>query len=88
MVRGPSELHLVFTVSLDGVAIGHEKVNGAVACVQDFVRHPSFKQRIFLSDTGISMLNNAVTAAEAVRNSDRFNPWGAIDVELAPLSMI
>ena len=81
MVRGPSELHPVFTVSLDGVAIGHEKVKGAVACVQDFVRHPSFTQRSFFSDTGISMPKIAVTAADAVRNGDRFNPWGAIDVE-------
>ena len=85
MVRGPSELHPVFTVSLDGVAIGHEKVKGAVACVQDFVRHPSFTQRSFFSDTGISIINNAVTAADVVRNSDRFNPWGAIDVEAGPV---
>ena len=81
MVKGPSELHPVFTVSLDGVAIGHEKVEGAVACVQDFVRHPSFTQRSFFSETGISMLNTAVTAADAVRTSARFDPWGAIDVE-------
>ena len=31
------------------------------------------------------MLNNAVTAADAARNSDRFNPWGAIDVEAGPV---
>ena len=81
MVKGPSELHPVFTVSLDGVAIDHEKVKGAVACVQDFVRHPLFTQRSFFSETGISMLNTAFTAADAVRNSDRFDPWGAIGVE-------
>ena len=85
MVRGPSELHPVFTLSLDGVGIDHEKVKGAVACVQDFVRQPPFTQRSFFSDTGISMLNTAVTAADAVRNSDRFNPLGAIDVEAGPV---
>ena len=85
MVRGPSELNLVYTVSLDGVAIDHEKVKGAVACVQDFVPHPSFTQRRFLSETGISMLNTAVTAADAVRNSVRFDPWGAVDVEAGPV---
>ena len=85
MVKGPSELHPVFTVSLDGVAIDHEKVKGAVACVQDFVCHPSFTQRSFFSETGISMLNTAVTAADAVRNSARFDPWGAIDVEAGPV---
>ena len=85
MVKVPSELHSVFTVSLDGVAIDHEKVKGAVACVQDFVRHPLFTQRSFFSETGISMLNTAVTAADAVRKSNRFDPWGAINVETGPV---
>ena len=85
MVKRPSELHPVFTESLNGVAIDHEKVKGAVACVQDFVRHALFTQRSFFSETGISMLNTAVTAADAVRNSARFDPWGAIDVEAGPV---
>ena len=85
MIRGPSELNPVFTVSLDGVAIDHEKVKGAVACVKDFVRHPSFTQRSFFSETGIRMQNTAVTAADAVRNSNRFDPWGATDVEAGPV---
>ena len=84
MVKGPSELRPVFTVSLDGVAIDHQQVKGAVACVQDFVRHLLFTQRSFFSETGISMLNTAVTAADAVRNSDRFDPWGATGVEAGP----
>ena len=85
MVKGPSELHPVFTVSLDRVAIDREKVTGAVACVQDFVRHPLFTQRSFFSETGISMLNTAVTAADSVRDNDRFDPWGAICVEAGPV---
>ena len=84
IVKGPSEVHPAFTVSLDGVAIDHEKVKGAVACVQDFVCHPSFTQRSFFSETGIGMLNNAVTAADAVRNSSHFDPWGAIGVGAGP----
>ena len=31
------------------------------------------------------MLNTAVTAADVVRNSARFDPWGAIDVEAGPV---
>ena len=85
MVKGLSELHPVFTVSLYGVAIDHEQVKGAAACVQDFVRHPLFTQRSFFSETGISMLNTAVTAADAVRNSARFDPWGAIAVKAGPV---
>ena len=85
MVRGPSELHPLFTVSLNGVPIYHEKVRGAVACVQDFVRRPLFTQRSSFSETGISMLHFAVTAADAVRNSARFDSKGAIDVEAGPV---
>ena len=85
VVKGPFELHRVFTVLLNGVAIDHENVKGTVACVQDFVRHPLFTQRSFFSETGISMLNKAVTAADAVRNSAKFDPWGAIGVEAGPV---
>ena len=49
------------------------------------MRHPLFTQRSFFSETGISMLNTAVTAADAVQNSARFDPWGAIDVEASPV---
>ena len=56
-----------------------------MACVQYFVRHPLFTQSSFFSETGISMLNTAVTAADAVRNSARFDPWGGIDVEAGPV---
>ena len=42
VVMGPSASNIVFTVSLEGVVNNHEKVNGAVPCVQDFVRHPLF----------------------------------------------
>ena len=57
----------------------------AVACVQDFVRHPLFTQRYFFSETGVSILNAAVTAADAVQNSAKFDPWGAIGVEAGPV---
>ena len=84
MVKGPSELHPVFTASLKGDAIDPKKVKGAVACVKVFVRHPLFTQRNFFSETGISMLNTAVTAAGAVRNSSKFDPWGAIGKGTGP----
>ena len=56
-----------------------------MACVQEFVRHPLFTQRSFFSETGISMLNTAVTAADTVRNSARFDPRGSINVEAGPV---
>ena len=85
VVKSPSESHPVFTVALNGVAIEHEKVKGAVAFVQIFVRHSLFPQRNFFSETGISMLNTAVTAANAVRNSSKFDPWGALGVDASPV---
>ena len=85
VVLGPSELHPIFTVSLNGVAISHEKVKAALACVQDFLRHPLFTQRNFFSETGISMLNTAVAAADTVRHSPEIDPWGPIGVEVGPL---
>ena len=81
----PSTVHPVFTVSLNGVVTYLEKMKGAVSCVQDFVRPPLFSRRNFFSETGISMLNTAVAAADAVRNSSEFDPWGAIGVEVGPV---
>ena len=84
VVKGPSKLNPVFTVLLNGVAISHKKMKGAVESLQDFVRHPLFTERNFFSETGNSMLNSAVTAADAVRNSSKFDPWRAIGVDAGP----
>ena len=56
-----------------------------MACEQDFLRHPLFTQRNFYSETGINMLNTAVTAADAVRNSSKFDLWGAIGIDAGPV---
>ena len=85
MVKEPSELHPIFTVSLNAVAIDHEQVKGAVACVPDFLRHPLFTQRNFFSDSGIRMLNTAVISADSIRNSSKFDHWGALGVEASPV---
>ena len=85
VVKGPSELHSVFIVSLNGNAISHEQVKVAVACVQDFVRHPLITQKNFFSETGISMLNTVITAADSVQNSSKFDFAGAIGVEAGPV---
>ena len=85
VVRGPSELNAVFTVSRNWVAVSHEKLNGAVACVQDFVRHPLFVQRNFFSETGISMFNTAVAAADAARHSSEFDPRRSLGIEAGPV---
>ena len=79
------ESHLSFTVRLKGVAIDHEEVEGATACVQNFVCNPLFTQRILISETGIGMLNTSFASADAVQHSSEFNPWRAIVVETVPV---
>ena len=85
VTRGPSVLHPVFTLSLDGVAISHEKVNGAVSYVQHFLCHPVFTQRNFFSETGPTMLNTADAAADVSRQCAHFDHWRAIGVEVGPV---
>ena len=50
------------------------------ACASSLV-HPAK----FFSETWIGMLKTAATAADAVRNSAHFDPWGAIDVAAGPV---
>ena len=51
-----------------------------------FCAPPSiYTEKFFFSETGISMLKTAVTVADAVQNSARFDPWGAIGVEAGPV---
>ena len=78
-------MHPVFTVFPGAVANDHDKVKGAVACVNDFVRPPHFTQRNFFSETGISMLNTAVDASNAVRHSSEFDAWRAFKVQAGPM---
>ena len=85
MVRDPSKLHPIFTVSPCGVVIDHGKVKWAVACVQVFVRYPLFTQRSSFFGTGIGILNTAIAAADAVRHSSEPKPWRAIGVEVGPV---
>ena len=85
VVRGQSESFPIFTVSLDGIAIDHEKVKEAVACVQDFVLHPLFTQANFFSATGVGMFNTAVAAADDARHSSQFEPWRSTGVEASPV---
>ena len=42
-------------------------------------------QRNVFSETGIRMLNTAITASDAVRHSSEFDPWEAIRVESGPV---
>ena len=88
VLRGSSESHPIFhhfIVCLDRVAISHEKLHGAVAYVQDFVRHPLFTPRNFFSETVISMLKTVVAAADVVRHSSEFNRRRAFGVEVGPV---
>ena len=69
----------LYGASLNRVAISHETLKRAVACVHRFV------QRKFFTETGISMLNTAVTAADAVWHSSKLDLWEAIGVDDDPV---
>ena len=85
VVKFPSELHPFFTVSSNEVAIDHEKVNEVIACVQDSVGRLLFTQINFSPETGISMFNTAVVAADSDRYSSELDPGRAIRVEVGPV---
>ena len=44
----------------------------------------TYAEKLF-SESGINKLNTAVTAADAVRHSSKFDPWGAIGEEAGPV---
>ena len=53
-------------------------------CAEFYASSTVHAEKLFLRDW-ISMLNTAVPAADAVRNSARFDPWGALGVEAGPV---
>ena len=53
--------------------------------MQVLLRHPLFTEIKFLSETGISFLNTAAIAADAVGHSSEFDPWGLIGVGAGPV---
>ena len=57
------------------MVIGQEAVEGNTACVRDFLRDPSFTQRIIFYDVRVAMLKNAGAAAESIVLSEQCNPW-------------
>ena len=48
VVRGPSELHPLFTVCLDWVAIDHEKVRGSRMCAGFCASSSIYTEKLFL----------------------------------------
>ena len=76
--RGPAEEIPRFQLNMDRVSISHRSIESAICCVQSFVRDPSFTQRDFLTDNGISMLLSAVNIAGSVCEDSMYDPWGVI----------
>ena len=57
------------------MAISCDEIEGVIACVQAFVREPSFTHRSFFSDSGVATLKDAVAIADSVLVGGVYNPW-------------
>ena len=68
-----------FSVCLNEMQITHHE-EGAIACLQDFVRGPYFTQRSFFSQSGISLFERVVSSASALCDGSAFDPWGSLGV--------
>ena len=85
MLKGSSESHPSFTVSINVVPIGLEEMKGAIACVQDFECNPLLTQENFFSETWINMLNTAFAPADTVQNGSDIDFWRGFGLEAGPL---
>ena len=79
VIRGPSTHGEKFKICLDRVAIRGEEVRGVLLCVQDFVRSPHFTQRIFFSESGLTMLSESVDIADSITSSPVYAPWSFVE---------
>ena len=75
---GPSEVIPRFQLNLDRVTIDGRSIDSAICCVQSFVRDPLFTQRDFFTNSGISVLLNAVNVAGGVCEDSLYDPWTVI----------
>ena len=74
-VGGSSSFAAKFRITLKQVAICREVVESVNFCLLDFVRDPSFTQRISFSDSGVAMLEKLVANVESVFVSEQSDPW-------------
>ena len=79
VIRGSPRQGEEFNISLDRVAIKKEEVRGVLLCVQDFVRSPHFTQRIFFSETSLTMLSESVAIADSITSSPVYAPWSVVE---------
>ena len=63
------------SVCLRGMQIAHHEAEGAIPCVQDFVRGPVYTQRNLFFESETSMLKKAVSFARTICKGSAFNPW-------------
>ena len=64
-----------FCIILDRVAIVEYEMDGALFCVQEFVRSPHFIHRNFFSDSGVSMLTEPAALCDNIMTSAIYGAW-------------
>ena len=78
---GPLEDAPRFALNVDRVTINRRAVESAICCIQSYVRNPSFTQRDFFTDYGISRLLSAVNDAGSVCEDSVYDPWNRVLAE-------
>ena len=64
---------------MDWEAIREEVMHGVLLCVQDFVGDPVFSQRYLFSETGVTILSEAVAICDSITNSFVYAPWSEVE---------
>ena len=83
LIRGSATSGKKFIVVLDRLAISEEEMRGVLLCVPDFVRSPSFTQRSFFSESGVTMLSESVSIADSITSGAIYAPWNFVETACA-----
>ena len=83
VIRGPATRGERFNINNDRVAIKDGGVRGVLLCVQDYVRSPYFRQRSFLSDSGLAIFFESVGIGDSSTSSSIYAPWSLVGTECA-----
>ena len=76
-MRAVSSCGVPLSINLDRVALIRAAVEEVITSMQDFVGEPFLEQKSFFSDSGVTILKDAVAVPNSVIVSEEFNPWSA-----------
>ena len=78
LLRGPVEEIRRNAMNFDRVTISRPAIDSTICYVQSYMRNPLYTQWDFFTDSGISMMLNAVNVANTVCEVSLFEPWNCV----------